>query len=576
MQLHKGSSEPHIVNESHQPPMPSHRTVREGIVVIIHGLTKAAHLNGKRGTCKRWDEPTGRWQVLLADGGDVKLIRSEHLNVLGGAYGDLQVDSTVIIGREGSCDPWLRGQTGVCKQWNAETNRWEVELFAGGMKSLLPQDLTVAGVETPPSASDCRTAWKFRTCQQCGVQAHQHGKRLLVCAGCKLRHYCTKECQRLHWDKGHKEECANLAIGSSSVGEAGDDIATWVKKNMMLLSAIVHVLCCDVPQVSMSSHCVLLGATYNQSKRCVFVTYHEMLPIGVAEHKWKHLVPEGSTFKGILSRLPAFLPGQAALVPVLVHVLCGSYTMLRVVPVGLTQEVLDVLPETAALLDITSLLKQLSRGSCGDVADQVRAVVESSERKSNFIQIGVTNNRIQSELKEYVNMLSIAALFLGNKALRLHRTHRLEIVMKRTSGSSYFIESCGSIAIADFVKQHPRDALFENGNIRLEDRLHGSVESLQQASQLKAVCLPIIVWRLAEAHEGDDIYILHSWDLFLPKADMKYYTNLNWSKVQHKEQLDRTVLQYNERLSFLNGHPNECGRCEVTQNMDGMFDHRWI
>ena len=41
--------------------------------------------------------------------------------------------------------------------------------------------------------------------------------RMMVCASCKCRHYCSKECQKKHWKAGHKGVCAaEFARGKES------------------------------------------------------------------------------------------------------------------------------------------------------------------------------------------------------------------------------------------------------------------------------------------------------------------------------------------------------------------------
>jgi MYND finger len=44
-------------------------------------------------------------------------------------------------------------------------------------------------------------------CGCCGMPKSQ-GAQLLRCAKCKSVGYCGKECQREHWNMGHKRDCA--------------------------------------------------------------------------------------------------------------------------------------------------------------------------------------------------------------------------------------------------------------------------------------------------------------------------------------------------------------------------------
>ena len=44
-------------------------------------------------------------------------------------------------------------------------------------------------------------------CANCGVQEGQHGATLSKCRKCKATLYCSRDCQRAHWDAGHKGQC---------------------------------------------------------------------------------------------------------------------------------------------------------------------------------------------------------------------------------------------------------------------------------------------------------------------------------------------------------------------------------
>lgn len=52
--------------------------LRPGTVVIVYGLTAASQLNGKEGTCERWDTGSNRWHVKLGSG-EVKALRPGNL-----------------------------------------------------------------------------------------------------------------------------------------------------------------------------------------------------------------------------------------------------------------------------------------------------------------------------------------------------------------------------------------------------------------------------------------------------------------------------------------------------------------
>ena len=48
-----------------------------------------------------------------------------------------------------------------------------------------------------------------RVCSGCGQDEKKcKGKKLRVCARCKIALYCCRECQRCDWNRGHKQTCA--------------------------------------------------------------------------------------------------------------------------------------------------------------------------------------------------------------------------------------------------------------------------------------------------------------------------------------------------------------------------------
>ncbi|CAI2171944.1 17875_t:CDS:10 [Funneliformis geosporum] len=58
-----------------------------------------------------------------------------------------------------------------------------------------------------------------KRCKTCGSQTRQYvsgesesekKKNLLICAGCSVANYCSKDCQKKDWKNGHKKDCAPL------------------------------------------------------------------------------------------------------------------------------------------------------------------------------------------------------------------------------------------------------------------------------------------------------------------------------------------------------------------------------
>jgi len=54
--------------------------LQPGTSVIICGLTEAAHINGEKGVCERWDPSRGRWHVRT-HGGEVHAVRPDNLRM---------------------------------------------------------------------------------------------------------------------------------------------------------------------------------------------------------------------------------------------------------------------------------------------------------------------------------------------------------------------------------------------------------------------------------------------------------------------------------------------------------------
>ena len=50
----------------------------------------------------------------------------------------------------------------------------------------------------------------FKLCSYCSSPESTNLKHK-QCSACKQRFYCTVDCQRLDWRKGHKDECKTLA-----------------------------------------------------------------------------------------------------------------------------------------------------------------------------------------------------------------------------------------------------------------------------------------------------------------------------------------------------------------------------
>jgi hypothetical protein len=51
---------------------------------------------------------------------------------------------------------------------------------------------------------------KKGSCFACGVKTAKEAEGLLKCGSCKFALYCSRECQRSDWKKGHRLICGHL------------------------------------------------------------------------------------------------------------------------------------------------------------------------------------------------------------------------------------------------------------------------------------------------------------------------------------------------------------------------------
>jgi hypothetical protein len=61
-------------------------------------------------------------------------------------------------------------------------------------------------------AESARAAARHDTpCTGCGASRAEGAPAFKRCAACQAVAYCTRECQKAHWKKAHKRDCATLA-----------------------------------------------------------------------------------------------------------------------------------------------------------------------------------------------------------------------------------------------------------------------------------------------------------------------------------------------------------------------------
>ena len=70
-------------------------------------------------------------------------------------------------------------------------------------------------------AESARAAARLNTpCTGCGASPGEGAPAFKRCAACQAVAYCTRECQKAHWKKAHKRECATLAGAAPGGGAA--------------------------------------------------------------------------------------------------------------------------------------------------------------------------------------------------------------------------------------------------------------------------------------------------------------------------------------------------------------------
>ena len=51
----------------------------------------------------------------------------------------------------------------------------------------------------------------WQECERAEGLEESRETRFKACGQCRRVYYCSKECQRLHWKRTHRHECADLA-----------------------------------------------------------------------------------------------------------------------------------------------------------------------------------------------------------------------------------------------------------------------------------------------------------------------------------------------------------------------------
>lgn len=116
-------------------------------------------------------------------------------------------------------------------------------------------------------------------CKLC-AKAPDESTTFFVCSACRGVHYCSKECQRADWKSGHKSECTVLVARNAALGAGHDEVKKWIDRNRQQFMLLVwKLLDVDSDKSMLSSHVVVLGATYCRDKRAVEIKDHFIAPI---------------------------------------------------------------------------------------------------------------------------------------------------------------------------------------------------------------------------------------------------------------------------------------------------------
>ena len=92
---------------------------------------------------------------------------------------------------------------------------WKVDRFAEAKFWLTFSGVTTCKVDDEfvdgdPNAQSSLRALR-QTCKFCGLSLNTDTRKL--CKGCKAYCYCSRDCQKLHWNRsedGHREECKKV------------------------------------------------------------------------------------------------------------------------------------------------------------------------------------------------------------------------------------------------------------------------------------------------------------------------------------------------------------------------------
>ena len=128
-------------------------------------------------------------------------------------------------------------------------------------------------------------------CAHCGKN-ESSGCKLQTCSMCKSIHYCSKKCQRCHWEADHrkrcKELCAQKAAASQVYGaDALRDIQKWVQRNGGGFHELVAraLSCHDAQRSKHQTHVVSVIGQFNEASRTVELLYAKVDSLARAQER---------------------------------------------------------------------------------------------------------------------------------------------------------------------------------------------------------------------------------------------------------------------------------------------------
>lgn len=133
-------------------------------------------------------------------------------------------------------------------------------------------------------------------CAWCASSRSEAGS-LKRCDGCRLKHYCNKECQKAHWKHGHKEECSQAADSNQAIGTyAARNMSRWIQQcSLPLASLTLKIL---VPPGNLGSRILVLEGEYDDLSGQVMLSAMDTLMVQEARLMLRHELPFGKMLVG--------------------------------------------------------------------------------------------------------------------------------------------------------------------------------------------------------------------------------------------------------------------------------------